>query len=48
MGIVNALSDAASSAYSALLPTADIVNALTTTLPAEDISLFLNYLGRVT
>jgi PE-PPE domain len=39
-GIVNALSDAASALYSALLPTADIVNALITTLPADDVSIF--------
>jgi hypothetical protein len=39
-GIVNAFSDAASNLYSTLLPTADIVNALTTTLPAEDATIF--------
>lgn len=39
--VVNALSGAASSAYSMLLPTADIVTAMLTTLPAYDVSLFL-------
>jgi hypothetical protein len=38
--IVNALSSAASSAYATLLPTADILNALTTSIPAYDVSLF--------
>ncbi|MGH3562276.1 MAG: PE-PPE domain-containing protein, partial [Mycobacterium sp.] len=42
--IVNALSGAVSSAYATLLPTADIVNALITTLPAFDISLFFHEL----
>ena len=37
---VNAISTAASAAYSALLPTADIINALVTSLPAYDLSLF--------
>ncbi|MGH3969251.1 MAG: PE-PPE domain-containing protein, partial [Mycobacterium sp.] len=36
--IANAFSSAASSAYSALLPTADIINALATSLPAYDLS----------
>jgi hypothetical protein len=44
--IANALSSAASALYSALLPTADIVNALTTSLPAEDASLFAYELGQ--
>lgn len=39
-GIVNAVSDAASNLYSTLLPTADIINTLVTTLPAEDASIF--------
>jgi PE-PPE domain len=42
--IVNGISSAASSLYSALLPTADIVNALVTTLPAYDVTLFLDNL----
>jgi hypothetical protein len=42
--IVNAFSSATSQAYATLLPTADILNALTTTLPAEDLSLFTHYL----
>jgi PE-PPE domain len=45
-GIVDAISAAGSSLYSALLPTADIVNALLTTLPAEDASVFAYELGR--
>jgi hypothetical protein len=40
VGIVNALSDAASNLYGTLLPTADIVNALAITLPAEDATIF--------
>jgi hypothetical protein len=36
----NAISSAASTAYSTLLPTEDILNALTTSLPAYDLSLF--------
>lgn len=46
LSIVNALSAAASSAYGTLLPTADIANALTTTLPAEDITIFLYELAQ--
>jgi hypothetical protein len=42
--IVNALSSAASQAYATLLPTADIINALTTTLPAYDLDVFTHYL----
>jgi hypothetical protein len=37
----NALSSAASTAYGTLLPTADIANALLTSVPAYDASLFL-------
>ncbi|MEZ0356804.1 PE-PPE domain-containing protein [Mycobacterium sp. SA01] len=36
------ISNAAASGYAALLPTADIVNALTTMLPAYDVNLFLD------
>lgn len=43
--IVNAFSGGLSSLYSALLPTADIVNALTTTLPTYDLDLFTQYLA---
>jgi hypothetical protein len=43
--VVNALSSAASTAYGTLLPTADLANALLTTLPAYDVSLFLNNLS---
>jgi hypothetical protein len=45
-GIVNAFSDAASEFYSALLPSADIANALLTTLPAEDAGIFADELGQ--
>lgn len=37
---VNALSAAASHAYATLLPTADVANALLTSLPAYDLTLF--------
>jgi hypothetical protein len=37
---VNALTTASSAAYSILLPTTDIINALLTSMPAYDISLF--------
>jgi hypothetical protein len=40
--IVNNISSAASTAYSTLLPTADIINAILTSIPAYDVSLFLN------
>jgi hypothetical protein len=42
--IVNAFSGALSHLYAALLPTADILNALVTTLPTYDIAMFTNYL----
>lgn len=42
--IVNALSGAAASAYATLLPTADILNTLITTVPAYDVSLFVQEL----
>jgi hypothetical protein len=37
---VNAITTASSAAYSTLLPTADIINALVTSMPAYDVSLF--------
>ena len=37
-----AISGAASAAYGTLLPTADIVNSLLTTIPAYDVDLFLD------
>jgi hypothetical protein len=37
---VNALTTASSAAYSVLLPTTDIINALVTSMPAYDLSLF--------
>lgn len=45
-GIVNAVSQAASNLYGTLVPTADIANALFTTLPAENVSLFTYELGQ--
>jgi hypothetical protein len=38
--LVNAISSASSAAYSTLLPLADIGNALLTSIPAYDLSLF--------
>jgi hypothetical protein len=43
--LVNAISNAASAAYSTLLPLADIGNALLTSLPAYDLSLFTDNLS---
>jgi hypothetical protein len=43
--LVNAISSAASTAYSLLLPTADIVNSLVTSLPAYDLSIFTDNLA---
>jgi PE-PPE domain len=43
--LVNAISSAASTAYSTLLPLADIGNALVTSLPAYDLSLFTDNLS---
>jgi hypothetical protein len=43
--LVNAISSAASAAYSTLLPLADIGNALLTSLPAYDLSLFTENLS---
>jgi hypothetical protein len=42
--IVNDLSSALSQSYALLLPTADIINALTTTLPLAEATLFTNFL----
>jgi hypothetical protein len=42
--VANALSSVASTAYSTLLPTADIANALLTSLPAYDVSLITDNL----
>ncbi len=41
----NAISSASSTAYSTLLPTTDIINALTTSLPAYDVSLITDNLS---
>jgi hypothetical protein len=43
--LVNAISSAASTAYSTLLPLADVGNALLTSLPAYDLSLFTDNLS---
>jgi len=43
--LVDAISSAASTAYSTLLPLADIVNSLVTSLPAYDVSLFTDNLS---
>jgi PE-PPE domain len=42
---VNAISSAASTAYSLLLPTADIINMLVTSLPAWETSIFTDALS---
>jgi PE-PPE domain len=42
---VNAISSAASTLYSTLLPTADIINALLTSIPAYEVSLFTDNLA---
>ena len=42
--IANTISSAGSTAYATLLPTADIANALLTSIPAYDVSLFLDNL----
>src|SRR5271156_3907503 len=43
--LVNAISSATSAAYSTLLPLADIVNSLVTSLPAYDLSFFTDNLS---
>lgn len=45
LDVVNTFSGAAATLYSVLLPTADIINALLTTMPAYDISMFFNAFG---
>ncbi|OIN78634.1 PE family protein [Mycobacterium malmoense] len=45
--ITNALTDAGSTAYSTLLPTADIVTALFTSVPSYDANLFLDGVQQV-
>lgn len=40
--VASAISNAAASLYAALLPTADIVNAIVTMLPAYNVTLFLD------
>jgi PE-PPE domain/PE family len=43
--VANTISSSASSVYSVLLPTADIINAAAISIPAYDVSLFLNNLS---
>jgi hypothetical protein len=43
--LVNAISTSASALYSILLPTADIINALVTSLPSYDTSIFVDSLS---
>ena len=45
--VANAITTATASLYAALLPTADIVNAFLTTLPAYDVNLFLDGIKQV-
>jgi hypothetical protein len=40
--VVNTLTDVVSTAYAALLPTADVITGVTVTIPAYDVSLFLD------
>jgi hypothetical protein len=44
-GLANTASSIASTAYATLLPTADFANALLTSIPAYDVSLFLDNLS---
>jgi hypothetical protein len=43
--VVDAFSLAGAALYTPLLPTADVVNAVVTTLPAYDVGLFLDNLS---
>ena len=47
LGVANGISSAAASLYAALLPTADLVNAIATSLPAYAINLFLDGVEQV-
>ncbi|MCV7227599.1 PE-PPE domain-containing protein [Mycolicibacterium komossense] len=47
MTIAYTISNAASAAYAALLPTADIINSLVTVLPAYNLTLFLGGIEQV-
>lgn len=44
LDVVNTISGAAATMYSVLLPTADIINALLTTMPAYNVSVFFDSL----
>jgi PE-PPE domain len=43
--LVNAITTSSSAAYSTLLPTADIINTLVTSMPSYDLSLFTDNIG---
>ena len=46
-GVSQFVSNAAASLYAALLPTADIVNAIVTVLPAYAVNLFLDGIEQI-
>jgi PE-PPE domain/PE family len=45
--VVNGITNATSNAYAALLPTADIANAVVTSMPSYDVNLFLDGVERM-
>ena len=45
--IINAISSSASAAYATLLPTADVANAIVTSVPSYDLNLFLDGVEQV-
>jgi len=45
--IINAFSSSASAAYATLLPTADVANAIVTSVPSYDLNLFLDGVEQV-
>src|SRR5271163_2590372 len=45
--IINAISSSASAAYATLLPTADLANAIVTSVPSYDLNLFLDGVEQV-
>ena len=46
VNVANTLASAVSTGYSALLPTADLITAFATTMPAYDLELFLSQLAQ--
>ncbi|MBW0015412.1 PE-PPE domain-containing protein [Mycobacterium sp.] len=44
--IANAITSSAAAGYATLLPTADIANAMATSVPSYDVNLFLNGIGQ--